>query len=36
MWMGIVADCVTSAIFLTAMAPNLLLIGLMKAHLTPH
>ena len=30
MWMGIVADCVTSAIFLTAMAPNLLLIGLMK------
>ncbi|QZY50233.1 anion permease [Escherichia coli] len=34
--MGIVADCVTSAIFLTAMAPNLLLIGLMKAHLTPH
>ena len=29
MWMGIVADCVTSAIFLTAMAPNLLLIGLM-------
>ncbi|NYY74982.1 hypothetical protein DMI60_07465 [Escherichia coli] len=35
MWMGIVADCVTSAIFLTAMAPNLLLIGLMKAHLTP-
>lgn len=31
MWMGIVADCVTSAIFLTAMAPNLLLIGLMKS-----
>ncbi|MGQ7171237.1 anion permease, partial [Escherichia sp. R-CC3] len=26
-----VADCVTSAIFLTAMAPNLLLIGLMKS-----
>lgn len=36
MWMGITADCVTSAIFLTAMAPNLLLIGLMKsaAHTT--
>lgn len=31
MWMGITADCVTSAIFLTAMAPNLLLIGLMKS-----
>lgn len=31
MWMGIIADCVTSAIFLTAMAPNLLLIGLMKS-----
>lgn len=30
LWMGIVANCVTSAIFLTAMAPNLLLIGLMK------
>ncbi len=30
MWMGISADCVTSAIFLTAMAPNLLLAGLMK------
>ncbi|SUI01006.1 tartrate carrier protein [Salmonella enterica subsp. indica] len=30
MWMGITADCVTSAIFLTAMAPNLLLMGLMK------
>lgn len=29
--MGIVADCVTSAIFLTAMALNLLLIGLMKS-----
>ena len=31
MWMGITADCVTSAIFLTAMAPNLLLIGLMQS-----
>lgn len=31
MWMGITADCVTSAIFLTAMAPNLLLMGLMKS-----
>lgn len=31
MWMGIMANCVTSAIFLTAMAPNLLLIGLMKS-----
>ncbi|WP_310607513.1 anion permease [Buttiauxella brennerae] len=30
MWVGITADCVTSSIFLTAMAPNLLLIGLMK------
>lgn len=30
MWMGISADCVTSAIFLTAMAPNLLLVGLLK------
>ncbi len=31
MWMGISADCVTSAIFLTAMAPNLLLAGLLKS-----
>ncbi|PWC13599.1 anion permease [Brenneria roseae subsp. americana] len=31
MWMGISADCVTSAIFLTAMAPNLLLVGLIKS-----
>ncbi|MBW7982187.1 anion permease [Enterobacillus tribolii] len=31
MWMGITADCVTSAVFLTAMAPNLLLVGLMKS-----
>lgn len=31
MWMGITADCVTSAVFLTAMAPNLLLMGLMKS-----
>ncbi|CAI2097438.1 Tartrate transporter [Serratia fonticola] len=30
MWMGISANCVTSAIFLTAMAPNLLLVGLLK------
>lgn len=30
MWMGIIGNCVTSAIFLTAMAPNLLLVGLMK------
>lgn len=30
MWMGISADCVTSAVFLTAMAPNLLMAGLMK------
>ncbi len=36
MWMGISANCVTSAIFLTAMAPNLLLVGLLKtsSHLT--
>lgn len=36
LWMGIVANCVTSAVFLTAMAPNLLLTGLMKSasHLT--
>ncbi|WP_413737901.1 anion permease [Sodalis sp. RH21] len=31
MWIGISADCVTSAIFLTAMAPNLLLAGLLKS-----
>ncbi|OWF71247.1 anion permease [Yersinia frederiksenii] len=31
MWMGISADCVTSSIFLTAMAPNLLLVGLLKS-----
>lgn len=31
MWMGITSDCVTSSIFLTAMAPNLLLIGILKS-----
>lgn len=30
MWTGITADCVTSSIFLTAMAPNLLLVGIVK------
>lgn len=36
MWMGISADCVSSAIFLTAMAPNLLIVGLIKgsSHIT--
>lgn len=31
MWMGITADCITSSIFLTAMAPNLLLVGIVKS-----
>lgn len=30
MWMGIIADCITSSAFLTAMAPNLLLVGILK------
>jgi L-tartrate/succinate antiporter len=31
MWMGITADCITSSVFLTAMAPNLLLVGIVKS-----